>query len=124
LRDLDNTCEFLENNLKETLTKQGKTVLSLKAVCAIYKTMVRHEFSVAQDMDIGIIKDLIIDKSNYLCQHSLNSKNAISQYSKTLIRNGMTVLIFGSSSVVQHILKKAAIRGVQFNLIVTESESE
>jgi hypothetical protein len=44
----------------------GKTNITLKAIYGIYRGMVRKEFTRAQNEDIGIIKEVIIDKSNFL----------------------------------------------------------
>ena len=49
---------------------RNKTPLPLKAVCAIYKRMVRQEFSRAASDDIETIKDIIVYKMENLALHS------------------------------------------------------
>lgn len=47
LDELDHAYEYLIKKTNETGLQGGKTVLSLKAALAIYRSMVRKEFSLA-----------------------------------------------------------------------------
>ena len=68
----------------------GKTVLTLKASCAIYQNMVNKVVTSTEDsQEINLIKEKIRDHSNILAQHQLSSKNRIAQNSKALLRDGM-----------------------------------
>lgn len=68
----------------------GKTVLTLKAICAIYANMV-NKVAAGADESAGIaaIKEKINDQSNILAQHQISAKNRIAQNSKAMIRDGM-----------------------------------
>ena len=109
----------------------GKTILALKAACAIYQNMVNKVAAhTDENHDINWIKEKIREQGNILAQHQLSAKNRIAQNSKGLIRDGMvrvvnyifdqTILMHGYSSVVMHVMIKAVQRGVRFNVIVTE----
>ena len=58
---------------------------------------------------------------NNLALTSSKSISNISKYSKTLIRDGITILVHGNSSVVKNVLINSARRGIKFNIILTES---
>ena len=56
----------------------GKTILTLKAICAIYANMVNKVASGADESaGIEYIKEKINDQSNILAQHQISAKNRI-----------------------------------------------
>jgi hypothetical protein len=80
IKDLEPASEQLWKvaleNRQEIMT--GKTVLTLRAVCAIYQNMVNKVVSATDESQgIAFIKEKIREQSNILAQHQLSSKNRI-----------------------------------------------
>ena len=56
----------------------GKTILSVKAICAIFQNMVNKVASHTDEtMGIQLIKEKIHEQSNVLAQHQSSAKNRI-----------------------------------------------
>eukprot|EP00347_Sterkiella_histriomuscorum_P020389 403337988 len=121
MQETEKACENLLESAKDNEILKNKTSLTIKAVCAIYRRLVKNVCQTNDDQDIDIIKEKIHERSQILCQHAVTSKNRIAQNAKALLRDGMTILIHGQSSVVMHTIIKASQRGIKLNVIVTES---
>lgn len=112
IKDIEPTCAALSKIAYDSPADlmNGKTVLTLKAVCAIYQNMVNKVASATgETMDINLVKEKIHEQSNILAQHQLSSKNRIAQNSKALLRDGMVCNL--SSFLIDNYAARVLISG-------------
>jgi len=94
MKEIEDACLTVVNEYKKNCSQEGKTVLSLKAICAIYQRIVRQVCTQEEDTDLDIIKEKIIERGMILMQHSVSAKNRIAQNAKALLKDGMVSLKF------------------------------
>lgn len=117
--------DALFNKIKEEniLTKEC-SILSLRSCSEILINIINKNFSKNLNFDfesnkknsVTITKDLRI-LSNF-------AKDKISNFFGFSIKNGMTILVHGYSSVVLYSLQKAKEKGINFKVLITEARPE
>ena len=63
MKELDPACDHLYVVAQKSGLLQGKTILTLKALCAIYKRMVRQVSMSDEDQNIERIRERILERS-------------------------------------------------------------
>ena len=75
-------------------------------------------------MDLDTTKKKINSIAEQFSHDVEESIDVIEQHSRSLLRNGMTILVHSMSRCVKQVLKSAADRGISISVITTESQPQ
>src|SRR5690606_37042574 len=120
--ELQNARKILEKEGSKELKNadHSGSSISLISGCELFTRFVTRQFLEISDFEK--CKKKLIERGEYMSEHSEKSREKIVKFFETFIRDDMTILILGYSRVVCSILLNIATKK-RFSVIVTESRT-
>lgn len=115
-QELRFTIEILKSCSQDDLG--GRSNISLGSGCDIFMKYVTRSFNL-EHMDFDSCRLELLSRGERFATMSLSSRAQIAEIGHSFIQDDCTVLIHGSSRVVNSLVMKAA-ESKKFNIIVTE----
>ena len=116
----------LEKDLKDaaaSLQRCNPTAISLKAGCELFLRYTTRTSALDAD-NFDVAKKRLIERGRHFAETSTRARATIAEQGERFIRSGFTVLVHGHSRVALSVLRKAALSGRQFSVIVTEGRPD
>mmetsp|Transcript_32948 Transcript_32948/g.57772 ORF Transcript_32948/g.57772 Transcript_32948/m.57772 type:complete len:304 (-) Transcript_32948:4213-5124(-) len=117
--ELQDAIEVLLENISPFLESIGRSLISVKASCNLFKHYAQRTLSEGAFLDFEELKFGLIDKGEHLANMRHLSANKIAELTKRVFKDNLVVLVHGKSFLINEALK-LAVEKFHIRVLVTE----
>lgn len=109
---------MLELEARKMMAENGKSYLSVKAGCDIFRHHT-HKTMVDKDDAFLQLKEDVVNQGRFLAQNRPEALNKIYKITKNCFQDDLTILVNGYSNVILDVLSQAS-QEYRLKIIITE----